>query len=151
MISGEALDFIYPQDPPGTNESASPDSIWRGVLNFTLPVCWVVDGLRSRDSWVPRTPAYVIDRQLASCSDTNELNTVVGTQRALGPIGPSQGDFIQLDEERGCGQLEVFYESFYGQVIWDLVRSSVKNDAHGGESGLASWPACGLAGFLERP
>jgi hypothetical protein len=47
--------------------------------------------------------------------------------------------------------LEVFDEKFNRQVIRDLVRGSVKNDAHGGESGLASWPTCGLAGFLERP
>jgi hypothetical protein len=47
--------------------------------------------------------------------------------------------------------LEVFDEKFNRQVIRDLVRGSVKNDAHGGESGLASWAACGLAGFLERP
>jgi hypothetical protein len=41
--------------------------------------------------------------------------------------------------------LEVFDEERHGELVGHFVRSSVENDAHGGESGLASWAACGLA------
>lgn len=59
-------------------------------------------------------------------------------KRAIGPFGFVQGVFVQLDEERMRGELEMVDEALDGEALGYFKGGSVENDAHGKESGLAS-------------